>query len=116
MQIRLTDAFFRALDEALKHYPLSKANIQDSVPSFLLSEYKNGDVCTGFPNFEIRKLRFPLKEYKIGKRKGLRIVCMLLEGQIIPLNAYSKMEKKSEAERIKQTKLVLKEVLAELNE
>jgi hypothetical protein len=113
--LRRFPAFDRLLQETLKKYPLSLPNISRLIDSLPVN-YQEGEVYPGFGGLQVRKLRLPLKEYGLGKRKGLRLLCLVApeKGQIVPLMIYKKGEFASESKVVAEARKLLAALLSEL--
>ncbi|MDM8550365.1 hypothetical protein QUF72_09815 [Desulfobacterales bacterium HSG2] len=106
-----TEPFERQFRKILKQFPRSAGSINSAIDD--LADNLKGDAYPGFYEFTIMKLRIPLKEYKIGKSSGLRLVYLLLEdkNKLIPLLIYYKVKFPTEHKVKKMIKKKLKEVL-----
>ncbi len=106
-----TEPFERQLRKILKQFPKSAGSINSVIDE--LADNPNGDVYPGFYEFTIVKLRIQLKEYKIGKSSGLRLVYLLLEDKknLIPLLVYHKPKFPTEHKVKEMIKEKLKEIL-----
>ena len=100
----------------LKKYPLSKKEIDNLVLSLKL----NPKGCI-YPNLiinNIAKIRIPLKKYKIGRRKGLRLIFWIHKSKqkIVPIYIYKKGRLKKEQNVITKIKENLTPIIEELNQ
>jgi len=111
--IRL-EPFQKELKKILKKFPKAKKRIEGEINS--LSENAGNRYPDFGDSLEVRKIRFGLPEYKIGKSNGLRIVCLFLimDKKRIPLVVYHKKSIGKEQEVNKMIKQRLKEVLSTL--
>ncbi len=109
------NSFRKSLKEIFKKYPNSRNDIEAELDKLKKNPLK-GEIIPGFTSYQLRKIRLPLKKYKIGKRKGLRVICLVnvQEKKITLLHIYSKMQYKNEEEVIKKVKEALKELKGEL--
>ena len=109
--------FDTKLKEFSKKYPLSSIHINTFINS-LDNYYLKGVVYPGFANFQVRKIRLALKEYRISERKGLRLIYLVYpeKEMIVPLVIYKKGEVGSEKEVIAQIKHQLKKYLDTKNQ
>ena len=116
MEVIQLKCFSRQSKKALKKFSKSKKTIESFIKD-LPKNYKDSDVIPGFQDFEVRKVRIGLPEYKIGKRGGFRLVflCIQLKGKLIPLAIYKKGQYSSEAQVIALIKEQLIEVENELS-
>jgi len=99
------NSFRKSLKEIFKKYPNSRNDIEAELDKLKKNPLK-GEIIPGFTSYQLRKIRLPLKKYKIGKRKGLRVICLVnvQEKKITLLHIYSKMQYKNEEEVIKKSK------------
>jgi len=109
------NSFRKSLKEIFKKYPNSRNDIEAELDKLKKNPLK-GEIIPGLTSYQLRKIRLPLKKYKIGKRKGLRVICLVnvQEKKITLLHIYSKMQYKNEEEVIKKVKEALKELKGEL--
>ncbi len=89
--------FNHQLKKLIKKYKNSAKNINKDIDSIVKKPIQ-GDRIPRFGELHLRKLRIPLKEYKIGKSGGLRLIYLLniTENWIIMIAVYSKTDYKSE--------------------
>ena len=114
MRVRDTVSFSRALDHALTNYCHSTERIKEYIKEVLPAKPDEGELVPGFQGLEVRKVRIPLKEYKIGKRGGLKLYYLVKDDLIIPLYIYPKKKNYSEAEIKQKAYSLLKSILEEL--
>lgn len=104
--------FDKDLKEILRAYPHSENSITTAIQT-LCSNPAQGDRYPGLGFAEVRKIRIPLKEYNIGKSKGLRIIYFVAGTTCIVLlvYVYQKTAYRGEAEIISEIKKRLKQML-----
>ncbi len=117
LEVTLLPAFKKFFNKALKSYPKSCEEIEKGLIESLKNNPVQGDNYPGFgQSLSIRKIRIAIRQYKISKRNGLRLIYLhLLEKKLIlPLVIYKKNQYKAEKE-IKAIVLVqLKSILRDL--
>lgn len=102
--------FERQLKDIIKKFPKSENSIHESIES--LSENPMvGDHIPGLRPYHLRKLRLPLKEYGISKRRGLRVVFLIINKIVLTVTIYYKGDYKSETDSVELIKKNLKEIL-----
>lgn len=80
LKLKRTSAFNKALNKALKNYPKSRPGVDKFIEEDLLKNPTQGDQYPGFgADLNVRKIRLAIREYKIGKRGGLRIIFLHVE-------------------------------------
>ena len=109
------NAFNSRLKKIKKKYPKSSYRINKTIDS-LTRNPEQGQSYPGFGNFEIRKLRFGLPEYKLGKSNGIRLLHLYIKERrmVIPLTIYAKKGFGKEQGVLEQVKTALKEAIDEL--
>ena len=114
-QLKLTETFKILLAGICKKYPHSQTSIE-SFLSHLTSSPHQGDVYPGFPvsGLIIIKVRIALKEYKLSKRRGPRLIYAIKDKTIVPIFIYKKGNLPQEHQVKKQTIAALKSILEEL--
>ena len=116
----ITESFLRVLEKCLKNYPQSKQEIEDYIRKGFAADVDNGDPCTGYGGAAVRKLRIPLKKYRLGKGHGLRLLYLVEQtekGQsVLPFFMYKKGFFSKEVHAMADAKKALKEPLQELRE
>lgn len=107
--------FQNQLDTLTERFKNSKTTIVKHLDILKTDPFK-GDRIPGHGNMHMRKLRVPLKEYKIGKRGGLRLVYMIFESnkQLLMVAIYSKRDYKTESSIQNMLRDNLKSILASL--
>ncbi len=107
--------FNRLLKDILKKFIKSKQTILVLLASLSLRP-SGGDRIPGFAPFDLRKVRFGLPEYRIGKSGGLRVIYMVHPSRVIPLfiSIYFKGDYRSEHDVVALVKSNLKEILETL--
>jgi len=116
MYVKKELGFFTArLKKVVKKYPLSTDYI-DGIINSLKGKPTQGDIYPGFGELSVRKMRIGLPEYKIGKRKGLRLLHLSIDEKkkVAPLTIYAKKDYGSEAKVKKEVIMALQEALLEL--
>lgn len=106
--------FLSQLKDLKKHYKNSEKEIDKSIKKLK----KNPEIGVLIPNlgiYNVRKFRFPLRVYKIGKSRGLRIIYHYFkEKNIIHMvEIYSKTISNDEKKNIAMIKDHLKKIIAE---
>jgi hypothetical protein len=101
--------FNRQLKEIVKKFSKSEKYINKAIDGLVDSIYSS-DVIPKLNG--TRKLRLPLPEYKISKRKGLRIIFIVSGGKLLPVAIYYKGHMNDESDIIEMIKSNLKEILA----
>ncbi|MBA2881824.1 mRNA-degrading endonuclease RelE of RelBE toxin-antitoxin system [Desulfosalsimonas propionicica] len=99
IQIQYPGNVGREFKGIFKTYPKSKKRIKDTIKT-LKKNPRQGDRYPGFEGLEVRKLRIGLKEYKISKRNGLRLMFLYLpeKSKILLLTVYTKKHYGKESE------------------
>lgn len=99
--------------EILNLYPNSAKSIETALQS-LCANPAQGERYPGLGFAEVRKLRLPLKEYNIGKSKGLRVIYFVAGSAcfILLVYAYRKTAYRGEAAVIAEVKNRLKQLFA----
>lgn len=115
-ELRWTDEFGRQFDNILSAYPKSKGSVRkyicETLPFFT---YLPGTRYPGFGENVVYKVRLGLKEHRLSKRDGLRLLYLVTDSKIIPLLLYKKGEKPKKEEEVKAQALKhLKAILQEL--
>lgn len=112
--VRRTRTFNAAFDRALKSYPLSVTATQSAIDS-LPNDSDRGDPYPGL-KVQVRKLRLPLKAYRIGKSKGLRLIYMVLPDKqcLLPVYIYKKGHLQQESDVRDNIRVALRAILTEL--
>ena len=112
--VRRTRTFDAAFDRALKSYPLSVTATQSAIDS-LPDNPDCGDLYPGL-KVQVRKLRLPLKAYRIGKSKGLRLIYMVLPDKqcLLPVYIYKKGHPQQESDVRDNIRVALRAILTEL--
>ena len=89
--------FIRQLDKLIKKYKRSEEDLQKHINSIAINPIR-GDRVPRFQGVHIRKLRIPLKEYKLGKSSGIRVIYMvdITYKWILMVAIYSKKDNNSE--------------------
>lgn len=107
--------FSRILKDILKKFSRSRATILKHLES-IHSNPVQGDRMPGFAPLHLRKTRFGLPEYNIGKSGGIRVIWLLHGSEAFPflISIYFKGDYRSEAEVVALVKKNLKELLAEM--
>jgi len=114
LEFRFCPVFKSILKNLLISFPNAEKNIVNTILS--LKDDPRGNPYPGFQEFLVKKIRLSLKEYRIGKRKGLRFIYLLVneKNMIIPLHIYKKGGYKKEDKVKKSIKENLKQILEEL--
>jgi hypothetical protein len=111
-----TEVFKKSLKKTLKKYPKSLSDIESKVKEIIKT--LPGDKCTLYSPHEVKKVRFELRAYRIGKRRGLRLLYLVLTGKkkLVPVYIYKKgkpkTEKEVEKEATKNILAIFKEIAA----
>lgn len=92
-------SFEKHLKKIFKKYPKSKKRITKQIEK-LAKKPEQGHIYPGFGPLKVRKVRFALPEYKMGKSRGLRLIYLFLvvKDKVIPLSVYAKSGYGSEHE------------------
>jgi hypothetical protein len=105
--------FERQLKSITKKFPKSENSILNSLDE-IYKDPLRGDRIPGLGSNHLRKIRVPLVEYKISKRKGLRVILLLIEKEgitdIINTAIYYKGDYKSEDKITESIKKNLREI------
>lgn len=81
--------FVRQLEEVFKIFPNAKDSINQDLLS-LVKKPEQGDQIPGYHGIGLYKARLPIKEYKIGKSNGLRVVYLINDSFIFVAIYYKK--------------------------
>lgn len=103
--------FDRQFDALIKKFKRSKDDIEEELSSLQKNPLK-GDQIPGLNPLYVYKYRIGLKAYNIGKRKGLRVIYLVLENSLILIAIYYKGDYTSESDMQKMIRNHLKEILA----
>lgn len=104
--------FSKLFDKVLSAYPHSKESVRTTINA-LPEAPEQGDIYPGI-NPHVRKTRIALKEYKIGKSGGLRLIFMALQALIVPVLIYAKRQEYKEGEIKNMVKTAQREILLEV--
>jgi len=104
--------FTSQLDHIIKKYPLSEKSIKKAL-STIISNPSSGDRMPGFGVINVCKLRHGLKEYRVGKSGGLRIIYAVFNNinGIIFISVYHKAEYRHEKDVLAFVRESLKKIL-----
>jgi len=93
-----TQHYSRRLESLLKKYPKSKTSIEEAI-NIKTPDHTLKNKLRFHP---FRKLKIPLKEYKITTSRGLRLIYIIAHKKIWLITIYSKSEtnKKQEINRL----------------
>ncbi len=107
--------FSRILKNLLKKFSRSSNTIINQLDS-IYSNPTQGDRMPGFAPLHLRKTRFGLPEYNIGKSGGIRVIWLLHGSEAFPLliSIYFKGDYRSETDVVALVKKNLKDLLAEM--
>lgn len=96
-EISRPDCFTCQLDKLIKKYKNSKEELEKHIKSIVTNPIQ-GDRILRFQGLHIRKLRMPLKEYKLGKSGGVRVIYMVdtTHKWVLMIAIYSKKSNNSE--------------------
>ncbi len=110
-----TASFETNMASCLEAYSRSIPSVE-AVIAGLLREPNQGNVYPGFGQVQVRKLRVALKEYRLSKRDGLRLIFMVVpkRAMLVPLMVYRKGQFKSEGDVNSAIKEQLRRVAREL--
>jgi hypothetical protein len=113
--LKQTRSFNARLKEIVKEFPQSQGSIAKVIEN-LPSNPESGDLYPGFALLKVRKLRIPLREYGIGKSKGLRLIYLTDPSKmhIRPLVLYHKPAFRSEQHILNLVLEALREIAEEL--
>jgi len=111
LEIEFLPPFEKHLSNVLKKFPKAEKQICDDIRS--LTRNQEGFLFPGFGDHQVRKLRIPVKAYKISKQKGLRLIYAVKGNRVIPLYIYHKANYKCEDKVIAEIKAALKEFINE---
>lgn len=116
-EIKRTKPFEHCLNKILKKFPKSQASIDKQIGSLTISQ-SQGDKVPGFGCLEVRKLRIHLKEYKLGKSNGARLLYLYIPDKdvVLPIDIYPKKPSRPEREILNTTKKTIAEILQELQD
>lgn len=107
-----TDIFRKNFEKVLDSYPRSREDTRELIDN-LPTTHQKGDIYPGI-NPQARKIRFPLKNYKIGVSGGLRLIFMVMEQCFLPILLYAKKALDKESVVKKSIITAQSEILAEL--
>ncbi|MFI3272056.1 MAG: hypothetical protein R3Y11_08165 [Pseudomonadota bacterium] len=112
--LKRTDAFEHSAKKTLKPYPLSRKAIDVAIEDIC----KNPNVGDVYPGFSpaMRKIRFPLKEYKIGKSGGMRLIFTVTPKFLVPILLYFKGQFSHEHDVQETLKVQMKTIIHEIRE
>lgn len=110
------ECFTRQLDKLISKFKNSKKTIVKQIDSILKKPLSASVRIPGFGELHMRKLRLGLKEYRIGKSGGIRIIYMIDVSNkwILMVSAYFKRDNKTEREIQSMIKENLKSILNSL--
>lgn len=110
-------AFEATLDAALAKHERCRPSVDNAIAD-LAENPKQGDAYPGFGSLSVRKTRLPMKEYNIGKSKGLRLIFLVHEEKsaVLPIIIYRKNQFPNEKEVLKAIKRALTAILQEISE
>lgn len=107
--------FDRQLHSIFKKYKKSEKSVKDEIEA-LKENPALGDRMPGFSPLWVYKYRIALKEYDISKRRGLRVVYMVIDKTyLVMIAVYYKGDYRSESETVKMIREHLKEANEELS-
>ena len=111
------ECFTRQLNNLKSEYDQAVDNIDSAVDGLLVNPF-SGDRMTGYKGAHLRKLRVALSAYDRGKRAGLRLVWLLIDGTdlLLPVAYYCKKSYKRESQMIRMIKENLKEIEKQVDE
>ena len=105
--------FTQELKHILNKFPKSENSILKHIVELSVNP-NQGSVVLGSPDFQVRKIRIGLKEYRISSSKGLRLMFLVKQKNIVLLHVYHKADYKREHKELNRVKAALKLVLKEL--
>lgn len=85
----------KQIDKIIKKYPKEENYITNIINNIPVQEAYR---FPGFHEYEIYKLKCPLKKYKFGKRNGLRIVFYKYGDDVYPFAFYMHQDYKGKSE------------------
>jgi hypothetical protein len=111
-----TEAFEAQLRECLKRYSQSLASVNEEIDK-LPGNPDQGNAYPGFGTVTVRKVRLPLKEYRLSKRDGLRLIYLVLPAKslLAPIAIYRKGTFKKEELVIALVREQLRAILTEVS-
>ena len=114
LEISFCPTFKALFEKTIASFIKSRKDVSESINS--LKSGPTGNTYPGFKEHVVKKIRIALKEYKIGKRKGLRFIYLYLKdkNKLIPLFIYKKGVFKNENKIKEKIKHVLPKILIEL--
>lgn len=88
LEVKRTKAFENSAKKVFKLYPLSQKALNKAIDDLPITHLL-GDIYPAIVP-QVRKLRLPLKEYRIGKSGGARIIYASGKRFILPVMLYYK--------------------------
>jgi hypothetical protein len=89
LEFKDNSAFTASKKNVLSNYKRAESDIKDAIAE-VKKNPNLGDLYPGVGGHGIRKTRFPLRTYNIGKRGGLRFIFLPTPRAIVPIHIYVK--------------------------